>query len=126
MARSKKELYMVKEGEEPAYLEMVSASDLNFYDARKPNPAELTIEAVSDALDRDAESSNAHDFVGSHKALAALMFKNLGRAQATKVVIELANFRGLHGLTGVAGCGDEDANRKAIGAEFFKESKWGT
>ena len=64
------------------------------------NPT-LTLEELADLCDQEAESRNNHNFVGSHKILSALLFKQLGREKATKIMQEIAEYSGLDGMMGL-------------------------
>ena len=71
---------------------------------------EVTLEQLVELCDHDAENVNAHDFCGSHRLLAALLCRSIGRALATEIFFEIATRRGLHGMGGV--CVDGDAYRE--------------
>lgn len=76
--------------------------DPDLYDSyKKADRNKITIEQIADMLDSDAEDINAHDFVTIHRALAALLYKKLGRGKATEILMLLIDFGGLHGITGV-------------------------
>ena len=60
----------------------------------------IKLEAIADMCDQNAESRNNHDFVGVHRILSALLFKRLGRKQATDIMIEVAEFGGLDAMCG--------------------------
>lgn len=74
---------------------------------RLAKPNDLAIAAVAEFLDQDAENCNAHDFAGVHKKLAALLIQIVGRKNAKEVMTRLCAYQGLHGIDGVAGCGDD-------------------
>ena len=61
----------------------------------------LTLEELADFCDQEAESRNNHNFVCSHKILSALLFKQLGREKATKIMQEIAEYSGLDGMMGL-------------------------
>lgn len=63
--------------------------------------ADATIEDLADFCDLGAESANAHDFVGAHRLLAALLHKHCGREKATAVMREIAELGGLDEMNGV-------------------------
>jgi hypothetical protein len=59
-----------------------------------------TVEELADFCDANAGSRNNHDFVGSHRVLAALLYARLGRESATGIMREIAEFGGLDGMSG--------------------------
>lgn len=65
-----------------------------------------TLEELVHLCDHDAESINAHDFCGAHRLLGAVLYRNLGRGSATKVMLDIAERRGLHGMSGACGTTD--------------------
>jgi hypothetical protein len=65
-----------------------------------------TLEELVHLCDHDAESINAHDFCGAHRLLGEVLYRNLGRAKATKIMLDIAERRGLHGMSGVCGTAD--------------------
>lgn len=73
-----------------------------------------TLEALADMCDQGAESTNAHDYVGTHRILAALLHHRLGREQATTIMREITEYGGLDGMSGVAG---KDSAFKDFGIE---------
>lgn len=99
------------------------ASDFND-EEREPTTAELTLEALADICDLQAENVNAHDFVMSHRALAALLYQELGRAAATSMMLKIAGFEGLPGMTGVCGMGDAEKAQKILGVRLDGWHKW--
>lgn len=68
-----------------------------------------TLEDLVGLCDRDAENVNAHDFVGSHRLLGGLLFRDLGRKLATKIMLRIAERRGQHGMGGLCGLPDSYA-----------------
>lgn len=92
--------------------------------SREATPKDETLEALAQMLDEEAENCNAHDFVACHRGLAAIMFQELGRASATKVMRRLVNYEGLYGLTGVCGKGDVDRAEKELGMSLHDWSDW--
>lgn len=68
---------------------------------KEAKPDEVTLEQLADMFDSHAEDINAHSFVTTHRALAALLYNSFGRKMATDVLMLLVNYGGLHGLTGV-------------------------
>ena len=118
-------LYMVTEEEgEPEWLTM--DQDWNYHSRRPAKPEEITLEALADMLDQDAENRNAHDFVLCHRALAALLHQMVGRSQATQIFRRLAGYQGLHGMNGVCGAGfkSEKAVAKELGVPLDGWKKW--
>ena len=82
---------------------------------RDPRPEELTTERLADMMDLAAESHNAHDFVFTHRALAAVVASEFGSSVANHLMLLLTKFQGVPGITGVVGMGPfEDAE-----SEFF-------
>ena len=61
----------------------------------------LTLEELADLCDQEAESRNNHNYVGLHKLVATLLFKQLGREKATKIMQEIAEYKGLDGMKGL-------------------------
>lgn len=73
------------------------------------NPA-LTLEEIADFSDGQAESRNNHEYCGTHRILAALLHRKLGREQATKIMREIAEYGGLDGMSGCGGEADAFAD----------------
>src|SRR5579864_7274182 len=71
------------------------------------NPTDATLEELVRLCDQMAENRNAHDFVGVHRLLGAVLFRQYGRMAATRTMMEIASLGGLDRMNGVA-C-DEDA-----------------
>jgi len=71
------------------------------------NPKDATLEELVRLCDQMAENRNAHDFVGVHRLLGAVLFRQYGRMAATRTMMEIASLGGLDRMNGVA-C-DEDA-----------------
>jgi hypothetical protein len=61
------------------------------------------LELMADRLDDEAECDNFHDFVGTHRLLAALLHRELGREAATKIFRKIARMHGLQGMVGLSG-----------------------
>lgn len=119
----KKNLYMVRDNiDDPGHWHLMWDNghyDKESYDEwRLAEENDVTLENVVDLLDQHAESINAHDFVTTHRALAALMVKEIGREAATKVFLRLVSFEGLHGLTGVCGRTDVEEHEKELGVRL--------
>lgn len=68
---------------------------------------DFKLEELADLCDEQAEQSNAHDFVGSHRSLAALLFREVGREPATRIMRHIAEMGGLDGMNGV--CTNQNA-----------------
>jgi len=68
---------------------------------------DISLEALADLCDGEAESRNNHEYVGAHRILAALFHQKLGREQATSLMREIAEYGGLDGMTGAGG--EDDA-----------------
>ena len=65
-----------------------------------PSP-EFTLEELADSCDHLAENKNAHEFAGSHRVLAALLYRELGRKKATELMQIIGEYDGLNGMSGV-------------------------
>jgi len=72
--------------------------------------AVLSLEQIADFCDRNAEGRNNHTFCGSHRILAAFLHRKLGRAQATVLMREIAEYGGLDGMSGAGGEADAFAD----------------
>ncbi len=105
-----KPLYMIREDDGDEYLSM----ERDGVSSRPATPEECSLEEMAALLDQDAENVNAHDFVGCHVKLAALLFQDYGRQAATRTFRRLVNYRGLHGMEGVCGRGDPEAVRRDL------------
>lgn len=68
---------------------------------------DATLEELADLCDQCAENVNAHDFVGVHRLLAALLQRELGRDGAKVVMRHIAELGGLDGMNGI--CGQDNA-----------------
>ncbi len=84
----------------------------------------LTLESLADLCDQQAESCNAHDFVMSHRALAALLFQEVGRKAATKIMMRISRYEGLPGMTGVCGMGDDKLASSELGVRTDGWHDW--
>ena len=67
------------------------------------NVAPPTLEELADFCDQKAESMNAHEFVGTHRMLAAVLYRKLSRWMATEIIKEIAEQGGLPGMIGMYG-----------------------
>jgi hypothetical protein len=114
MARVKKELWLVQNdhyldkpnGTPVPHLEFVDPKDPPDGEVLRKDGATATLEDLVGLCDQDAESVNAHDYCGAHRLLAAVLYKELGRKKATKIMLEIAQRRGLHGMAGMVGLPD--------------------
>ena len=61
----------------------------------------MTLEMLADFCDQKAESCNAHEYVGAHRALAALLYRECQRVKATEIMRMIAERGGLNGMNGV-------------------------
>lgn len=73
------------------------------------NPV-LTLEEIADFADTQASSSDNDAFIGTHRILAALLHRKLGRQQATEIMREIAEYGGLDGISGCGGKADAFAD----------------
>ena len=76
---------------------------------------EITLAAMVEMLDRDAEDRNAHDFVQAHLSLAALLKQEVGEEATKKIFRRISKLKGLHGIQGVCGCGDRTKTEDDLG-----------
>jgi hypothetical protein len=65
----------------------------------------FTLEELADLCDEQAEQRNAHEFVGSHRLMAALLHRKTGRDKATDIMRQIAEMGGLNGMNGIGGRG---------------------
>jgi hypothetical protein len=88
------------------------------------NP-DLSLEELADFSDGQAESRNNHEYRGTHRILAALLHRKLGRVQATEIMREIAEYGGLDGMSGVGGEVDafDDFGIKDDGGDWKLEDK---
>jgi hypothetical protein len=61
----------------------------------------LTLEELTDYCDMEAESRNNHRFVTTHRLLACLLCRDLGRQLATSIMLSIAERGGLDGMSGM-------------------------
>ena len=85
-------LIWFSDDDDPEYIRIVNDDD----DGRPVKATEGTAEEFAEACDSWAENENMHDFVGTHKALAGLLFEKLGGKHARSVMREIAKRGGLH------------------------------
>lgn len=85
--------------------------------------ADAKLEELVELCDQDAESCNAHDFCGSHRLLASLLHRHLGRLSATNIMLDVARYGGQHGMGGIARSGDAyaDLNVGKCGYDWLGE-----
>lgn len=84
------------------------------------NPS-FTLEELADFSDQQAESRNNHAYVGTHRILAAVLHRMLGRKQATAIMREITEWGGLDGMSGCGG--EEDAFTDFGIADCWKDWK---
>ena len=77
----------------------------------------VTLEELADFCDREAESRNNHDYIGTHRILAAFLHRCLGRDTSTMLLLEIARYGGLDAMSGVG------RTRSAF-AEFGIQDCW--
>ena len=65
---------------------------------KNPSP---TLEEIADFCDNNAEARNNHEFLGTHRLLAVMLYKRFGREIATEVMFEIAEYGGLDGASGL-------------------------
>lgn len=97
--------YMAREEDGPDSAEWLTINGHHYPYRRDARDEEVTLEALADLFDQDAENANAHDFVLCHRGLAALLHQEVGREAATRIFRRLAAFNGLHGMGDVAATG---------------------
>lgn len=97
-------LYMVRRDGYPDYFLDTDHDCCD--DFREATDADATVEAMATMLDQFAENHNAHDFVGTHKALGELLADVCGEEAAWNVMRRLCDCEGIPGLTGVCGMGE--------------------
>jgi hypothetical protein len=84
-----------------------------------PPAHDATLEQLADLCDNQAEQINAHDYVGTHRLLAAVLYRHVGRETATAILRDIAELGGLHAMNGV--CGEPDAYGELGVPEPWKE-----
>lgn len=126
MARKTMSVWWVREDDEPEYLAWGETGCESRETWRQAAEKDLTLEVMADFLDQDAENINAHDFVGAHRGLAALLYQEVGRTKATRVLRRLVNYRGLHGMVGVCGRGDPGTASLELGVPLGtgRDEQW--
>jgi len=117
-------LYMVREtGDDNSTPEFLTTADY-FPHMREPRPEEITLEALTQLMDENAERCNAHNFVCVHRGLAAILFREVGRKAATKIMRRLVNYGGLHGLIGAYGQGDVGNAEEELEVSLHGWKEW--
>lgn len=61
----------------------------------------IPLKALADFCDQYAESRNNHEFCGTHRLLAIILFKQVGKDKATSIMKEIAEYGGLDGMSGI-------------------------
>ena len=117
------EVLWVQEDEESDPELHLGTTGYNWHSCRPAIDAECTLEAMADMLDLDAENHNAHAYVMSHRGLAAVLFLEIGRKAATRIMRRLAGYGGLHGMVGACGTGDGSA-KDDLGVQLQDWSAW--
>lgn len=79
----------------------------------------FSLEELADLCDQQAEQINAHDFVGSHRLLAALLYREVGRESATRIMRQISEMGGLNGMNGI--CSNQAAFTELGITEPWKE-----
>lgn len=88
-------LVMVRDDEGYEYLDY-APGDWSVVNESPP----ATLENLAELCDLHAESRNNYDFIGVHRILAAILFAQIGREQATIIMREIAELGGLDGASG--------------------------
>lgn len=80
---------------------LVATSEAYDYDRTEPLSFRApSLEDLANYCDQRAEIMNAHDFVGSHRVLGALLFRRFGRRVAGEIMLEIAEYGGIPDLVG--------------------------
>lgn len=90
-----KPLYMIRDDEESNF---VLSLDKDYPQSRPATKDEISVEAIAEMLDFDAENSNHHGMVGCHKKLAEIMLKTITCDQTLEIMRCIADGDGLHFL----------------------------
>lgn len=61
----------------------------------------LGLKELADFCDGNAESRNNHEFVGTHRLLAAFLNRHVGTVKATALMMDIAMRGGLDGMSGL-------------------------
>lgn len=111
LIEDKDECYDIKTGEAvPIYKFAGSTFRPDKKTVKRKDAEHATLEELVHLCDQDAENINAHDFVGAHRLLGAVLYRQLGRETATVVMRDIAYRRGLHGMSGICGTRDSYAD----------------
>lgn len=94
--RNHNPIYRIKDAGEPDFISLTS--DQYADSCREADPRELTIDAMAEMLDYDAENGNYHDFVGCHAKLAKLFSARCKPFVAKELMRDLCDVGGLHGM----------------------------
>ena len=94
-----RELFEGKDGDEPWRI----VTRTSYVDQGRPLKKLATLENLADFCDLEAEDRNNHEYVGAHKLLAIVLFQQVGRAVATRIILEIAQRGGLDGMGGIGG-----------------------
>lgn len=102
----------------------------NAGDKPEGNIWDASLEEIVELMDRDAEDCNAHDFVGVHRLLVAVLLKDFQpttdpeyswkRDLVKHLMVKIAFRGGLHSMNGV--CGRKDSIKEC--EKILKRSKY--
>jgi hypothetical protein len=99
MAERRTLVWVLNDPDDPA--QGAHLYDTDEYDTRAPVQPEPTLEQYANYADECSEQRNAHNFVGAHRVLAALLHAEAGRAGATRVLRTIAEYGGLDQMSPV-------------------------
>lgn len=88
-------LYMVAYDGDP---ERLSIDGSHGDPSREADVSDITIDAMAQMLDQDAENGNYHDFVGCHAKLAKIFSDRCKPIVAKELMRDLCDVGGLHGM----------------------------
>jgi len=100
MAKKRKLVFFREEEGGPEFLDY-SSPKWHMHGERPALPKEVSLNMLAEMCDQDAENKNRHDFCGAHKALAKFLRETLPIKTVEKVMYELAERGGLHGMNGL-------------------------
>ena len=104
---------------------LIVANPGDYDSVRLATDADITLEKLAQTLDLDAENCNSHDYVCAHRGLASLLFREVGREHATRIMRRLAGYRGLHGMVDCSASADDfEATEKDLGVQLRNWSSW--
>jgi hypothetical protein len=89
---------LVKVQEEESILLVSEQEARNNTDYFKTVSEPITLEELANHCDMEAEQANYHDFVGVHRLLATLLYKEVGRIKAHAILLHIAEYGGLHNM----------------------------